>query len=99
MKIIFRPLTHGWWQSRRRKLRALPTSQIQINTVSLIYLDFHLEVTAYSAGQVYTRGVWEDPEFLKAYLEKSTSIAVEEGDKKTEQLNLIPLSAEDGGRD
>jgi hypothetical protein len=45
------------------------------------------------------RGVWEDPEFLKAYLEKSTSIEVEEGDKKTEQLNLIPLSAEDGGRD
>ena len=46
-----------------------------------------------------SRGVWEDPEFLKAYLEKSTSIAVEEGDKKTEQLKLIPLSAEDGGRD
>jgi Carboxypeptidase regulatory-like domain len=45
------------------------------------------------------RGVWEDPEFLKAYLEKSTSIEVEEGDKKTEQLNLIPLRAEDGGRD
>ena len=45
------------------------------------------------------RGVWEDPEFLKAYLEKSTSIEVEEGDKKTEQLNLIPLSADDGGRD
>ena len=43
-----------------------------------------------------TSGVWEDPEFLKAYLEKSTSIEVDEGDKKTEQLNLIPLRAEDG---
>ena len=43
-----------------------------------------------------TSGVWEDPEFLKAYLEKSTSVEVDEGDKKTEQLNLIPLRAEDG---
>jgi hypothetical protein len=43
-----------------------------------------------------TSGVWEDPEFLKAYLEKSTSVEVDEGNKKTEQLNLIPLRAEDG---
>ncbi len=43
------------------------------------------------------RGIWEDPEFLKGYVAKSTSIEVHEGDKQTTQLNLIPLSAEDGG--
>jgi Carboxypeptidase regulatory-like domain len=43
------------------------------------------------------RGIWEDPEFLKGYVAKATSIEFEESDKKTTQLSLIPLRAEDGG--
>ena len=36
------------------------------------------------------RGSWEDPEFLKLYEDKGETVEVQDGDKKTVELNLIP---------
>jgi hypothetical protein len=41
-------------------------------------------------------GIWEDPAFLKHYTAESTDVEVSDGDRKTTQLKLIPLRAEDG---
>ncbi len=59
----------------------------------------HYELRGLSPGKykVYSwqdleEGSWEDPEVLKEYEEKGSSAELQEGDRKTIELTLIPLT-------